>query len=658
VFWIHASNIDRIEQGYREIADRVKIPSREDPKVNILELVARWLQDDSKGTWLLVLDNLDDGAVLATPEAATRGPPSSNRESQFWQPLSAYLPQSQNGSILITTRTRSVAAQLVERRDIIPIDPMTDIDARVLLQRKLDGSTSEQDLQELASILEYMPLAIVQAAAYIQQKGAKYSVRRYIEAFQKNEKLQTSLLKYEAGQLRRDRDAKNSIMITWQISFDEIREKWPASADLLSLMSYFDRQGIPEDVLKVRLREGEEVPGSTQQEDDGVVEDEDDEGQDIEDVSASEADDEDVFEESVERLRSYSFVSIREDSRTFEMHGLVQLATRKWLDLHKEDEKWKSQFSQKLNIAFPNGEYLNWTLCEVLFPHAKSAERQRPKEDRSVREWAQILRKAGWYANVKGDYIEAERMCKLSARALKKLLGNDDIETSYSLGQLASIYWSQGRWTEAEKMDVQVMETRKRVLGDEHPDTLTCMANLASTLCNQGRWTEAEKMEVQVMETRKRVLGEKHCDTLTSMANLASTLWNQGRWTEAENMFIQVMEIRKRVLGDKHPDTLTSMANLALTYRNQGRWTEAEKIEVPVMETRKRVLGDEHPDTLTSMNNLAFTMKEQERRDDGIQLMTECVQLRNRILGPEHPHTISAAAALAEWSDRDKLMSF
>jgi hypothetical protein len=168
VFWIHASNIDRIEQGYREIAERVKIPSREDPKVNILELVARWLQDDSKGTWLLVLDNLDDGAVLSTPEAATLGPPSGNRESQFWRPLSAYLPQSQNGSILITTRTRSVADQLVERRDIIPIDPMIDVDARVLLQRKLDGSTSEQDLQELASILEFMPLAIVQAAAYIQ----------------------------------------------------------------------------------------------------------------------------------------------------------------------------------------------------------------------------------------------------------------------------------------------------------------------------------------------------------------------------------------------------------------------------------------------------------------------------------------------------------
>jgi hypothetical protein len=128
-------------------------------------------------------------------------------------------------------------------------------------------------------------------------------------------------------------------MITWQISFNEIREKWPTSADLLSLMSYFNRQGIPEDVLKVRLRGREEVSGLTQQEDDGVVKDEENEGQDIEDVSASEADNDDVFDEAVKRLRSYSFISIGEDGRTFEIHKLVQLTTRKWLEIHREDEK-------------------------------------------------------------------------------------------------------------------------------------------------------------------------------------------------------------------------------------------------------------------------------------------------------------------------------
>lgn len=56
------SNVDRIEQGYRVIAERVEIPGRKDLKENIFELVARWLQEESR---LLVLDNLDDVPILS-----------------------------------------------------------------------------------------------------------------------------------------------------------------------------------------------------------------------------------------------------------------------------------------------------------------------------------------------------------------------------------------------------------------------------------------------------------------------------------------------------------------------------------------------------------------------------------------------------------------
>jgi hypothetical protein len=132
------------------------------------------------------------------------------------RPLSAYLPQSLNGKILITTRTKSVASKLVEPRDIILVDPMIDMDAIELLQKKLEGVPDEHDLKELAGLLEYMPLAIVQAAAYIQEKGVRYSVRQYIKAFERNDKQKTSLLNYEAGQLRRDPDAKNAIIICYE----------------------------------------------------------------------------------------------------------------------------------------------------------------------------------------------------------------------------------------------------------------------------------------------------------------------------------------------------------------------------------------------------------------------------------------------------------
>ena len=79
----------------------------------------------------------------------------------------------------------------------------------------------------------------------------------------------------------------------------------------------------------------------------------------MEDSGASDASGDDSFEEAVDRLRSYSFVSIGRHGRTLEMHGLVQLATRKWLEMHGEDERWKAQFCTKLNMVFPTGGYKN-----------------------------------------------------------------------------------------------------------------------------------------------------------------------------------------------------------------------------------------------------------------------------------------------------------
>jgi hypothetical protein len=56
-------------------------------------------------------------------------------------------------------------------------------------------------------------------------------------------------LKKDIGETRRDGTASNSIMATWQISFEHIRKERSSAARLPSLMSLFDRQGIPEYLL-------------------------------------------------------------------------------------------------------------------------------------------------------------------------------------------------------------------------------------------------------------------------------------------------------------------------------------------------------------------------------------------------------------------------
>ena len=96
----------------------------------------------------------------------------------------------------------------------------------------------------------FVPLAISQAAAYIQARVPRSSAEKYLAECRESEREKSRLLQYDGGDLRRDGGASNAILITWQISFDHIRSEGPSTADLLSLMSFFDRKGIPGWVLK------------------------------------------------------------------------------------------------------------------------------------------------------------------------------------------------------------------------------------------------------------------------------------------------------------------------------------------------------------------------------------------------------------------------
>ena len=388
VFWVHASNAARFEQSYRDIADSIKLQGRQDPKADIFKLMHDWLRDESKGRWILILDNVDDARFLVDAQ-----PDNSENASK---PLREYLPYSQNGSILITTRSREAALKLVEEYGIILAEPMDETHAILLLKKKLENVKTKlgiefdnKDITELVAVLEFMPLAIVQAAAYIFERVPRCSAQQYLEQFQKSDRKRTSLLDHEGGELRRDREAKNSIIITWQISFDYIRQTRPSAADLLSLMSFFDRQGIPETLLRNR---GELETVWTKKEQYNP----DNHDSDIEEDDISESSDE--FEKDIIVLQNFSFISVNVDGITFEMHGLVQLATRKWLEAHGQLEKWKQEFIKNLCEEFPTGEYENWVICQALFPHAKSAALQQPEGQDSLREWALLLYKAASYA--------------------------------------------------------------------------------------------------------------------------------------------------------------------------------------------------------------------------------------------------------------------
>lgn len=614
VFWVHAGTQARFAEGYQRIAEMVKMHGWDEPKADVLRLVRSWLCDESNGSWLMIIDNADDSGIFFPSLEAIQASTAANADSSM-TPLSDFLPRSSNGSVLVTSRSKDLAFRLVGDFDnILSLEPMGSDDALALLRTKLKVDFNQEAGVALMEALDHLPLALTQAAAYINQRAPRVTVSTYVTKLREGDTDRAILLDMDVGDVRRDGRASNSIIATWQISFEYIRGLRPSATRLLSLMSFFDRQGIPEDLLI--------------------------------DHYESQGDMLD-FEEDVAMLSSFSLVSSDVSGSQFEMHRLVQFSTKRWLTLNHELEKWQGKFLNLMADYYPGDERDNWPVCQALFPHAQAVFECRPNDEDSLQAWALTLLKAARYSNSIGNYAVGLELIARATEVSKTTFGIGHRLTWLSMNTLASILISQWRFEEAEVIELQLLEILKTELGDEHPDTLSTMHNLAKVFIPQGRYEEAEVLLERVLKNRQKLLGDHHLDTVHCMDSLPELYWLRGRYNEAEELEARILQIRKELLGDGHPDTLQCKDSIVTALQHQGRHSEIVKLEAQVLQIRKELFGDKHPKTLQSMGYLTAALHGQGRYSEAEKLGVEVLQNRKELFGNENPDTLRSMDELA-----------
>jgi hypothetical protein len=181
--------------------------------------VKTWLDEQDCGQWLMIIDSADDGKMFFGPSAA-----SQKIEVGSQQGFSRFIPQSSKGTILLTTRNKHVSYELTGGGEILHLSPMSPSDAESLFKGSLKGAPPEQaDMAELPKLLEYLPLAVVQAAAFISRNTQKVS--DYIELYTHSDSTSLKLLDEDFKDLGRDEEGPNAVFRTWNISFDQIRRE-------------------------------------------------------------------------------------------------------------------------------------------------------------------------------------------------------------------------------------------------------------------------------------------------------------------------------------------------------------------------------------------------------------------------------------------------
>ena len=118
----------------------------------------------------------------------------------------------------------------------------------LLLKKLEENDYDDNNHTELLEVLENLPLALVQAAAFIRRNSQSTS-GDYLRMYHGSNASKIKLRTQDFEDNERHPDSKNPVAVTWAIIFDHIRSNDHRTAELLSLMSVLDRQAIPKSLL-------------------------------------------------------------------------------------------------------------------------------------------------------------------------------------------------------------------------------------------------------------------------------------------------------------------------------------------------------------------------------------------------------------------------
>jgi tetratricopeptide (TPR) repeat protein len=608
VFWVPAISRESFEQAYYEIAKCLGLPGIQDPQVDIMRLVKAKLSEEDFGSWLIIVDNADNTNVLFDNSKADR--------------LIDCLPQSRQGSVIFTTRTRAAAMELAQN-NVMALGELQRGEAVDMLDRRLLQQYRQQlsesgTVNKFLEMLYFHALAIVQAIAFINTNDVTLS--DYINLYRNSEGDAMDLLKEEFQDQGRYQEATNSVATTWYISFERIQRQNAIAADHLFFMACTANNDVAASMFPQHYTKTEHV-------------------------------------KAMGTLKAHSFIAERQpraDSlqgqvrilhKKYDVHPLVHLAIRGWLKAHRQWTTWVERTLTRLIEIVPYGDHDTrdyWTAYMHHAMHLISLPDVHDMEGRMT-----LLERIGRCERSLGKFQVAERAYRQAFEQRLIMSGEEHPNTLMTMGNIAIMLGFQGKWVEAEEMHREELRLVKKALGEKHPQTLATKGNLALAVLGQWKYAKAEEMYRELLLLDKEVLGEKHLDTVVSIQNLGGALRGQGRAAEAEQLHREALALTKEIRGNEHADTLSSLSVLGSVLRSQCKYAEAETIHREELMLRKKVLGEEHPDTVKSMHKLGDVLCAQEKYKEAEQIQRAVLAICEKESWDDRRETLIYKSAMA-----------
>jgi serine/threonine protein kinase/tetratricopeptide (TPR) repeat protein len=221
-----------------------------------------------------------------------------------------------------------------------------------------------------------------------------------------------------------------------------------------------------------------------------------------------------------------------------------------------------------------------------------------------------------------------------------------DDSLAVSLGNLVIVHTTYKQYDQALQVGQAALDVNARLYGDDSLEVSDVLSNLAIVADRMGESEHAEIMFRRVIEIRSPTLGEDHARVAETYYNLGLCLpWE--RREEKAQLFDRALQIQRKVLPDDDPNLAMTLGGLAELHHNNGDKEQALAVQEEGVAILIRRLGELHPDVATASTRLAFMHIRYEQYPQAEPLLRRAVEGYTRAFPNGHTRRLGALKWLA-----------
>jgi tetratricopeptide (TPR) repeat protein len=587
VWWIPAEDPADVRRSLVELSRALRLPENTDQSETIRALL-RALQDGyPKARWLLIYDN------AAKPES-----------------IAGLVPTPRpHGHVLVTSRDQAWGNR--EQGTLLEIGVFNRNESIALLRRRADH-LSDRDADELAELLEDLPLALHQAAAWHSETDMPVSEyrRRYTE--------QLELL----ANAELPPEYPRSVGAAFGVSYDQLRVRSAAAAQLLQLCSYFG----PEPVFVEMLFNARNVRGLPDPLDRKIA-------------------DRSTIGRELREIGRYELIKFDQARGRFQLHRLVQSVLRRTLS---NEQRQTTALHAHSILALANPGNPDELGVVDLARHGQLSPHILPSgivESRDVEARRVVLDQIR-YRYVVGDFEGSRDLAVSTLDRWQEQWGGRDVLVLLARRHLATALRSLGDVTAALHIDKEVLELFKQTVGEDDDHYLVTANGYASDLRALGKFREALDFDRNLLAQHRRVLRDDDPATLRTANNYAVDLRLMGEFGQARDLDLETVRLWTEGYGSDSPETLFAVSNLVRDFYGLGRYGEALTMQLEAITVQEAMVGSSHLSVLMARRSIAMLLRKLGRYREARE-HTEANLAAYAARFPEyHEHRLAATLSL------------